>query len=71
MSWADVAADTDTDRHLVDARGDTLVVRTSRHATFASRLLPESTGRIEGVLSVFNDTFQLSVTDSEKFTASH
>lgn len=68
MGWADVAADTDTDRHLVDARGDTLVVRTSRHASFASRLLPEGVGRIEGVLGRFNDTFQLTVTDSEKFS---
>ncbi len=69
MSWADTADDveTDTDRHLVDARGDTLVVRTSRHATFASRLLPEGVGRIEGVLSRFNDKFQLTVCDSENF----
>ncbi len=66
MSWSE--ADADTDRQLVDAAGDTLVVRTSRHADFASRLLPEGIGRIEGVLSLFNDTFQLTVTDSEKFT---
>ncbi len=66
MSWSQ--ADADTDRHLVDAAGDTLVVRTSRHATFASRLLPSGTGRIEGVLSRFNDKYQLVVTDSEKFT---
>ena len=32
MGWADSAAETDTDRHLVSAAGDTLVVRTRRYA---------------------------------------
>jgi hypothetical protein len=58
-----------TDRHLVDAAGDTLVVRTSRHARFATWPLPAGTGRIEGVLGRFGDTYQLVVTDSEKFSA--
>jgi len=58
-----------TDRHLVDAAGDTLVVRTSRHATFADWILPEGEGRIEGVLGYFNGTYQLVVCDSEKFSS--
>jgi hypothetical protein len=57
-----------TDRHLVDAAGDTLAVRTSRHATFARWPLPEGRGRIEGVLGYFNGTYQLVVCDSEKFS---
>jgi hypothetical protein len=56
-----------TDRHLVDAAGDTLIVRTSSHARFAAWPLPEGVGRIEGVLGAFNGDYQLVVTDSEKF----
>jgi hypothetical protein len=59
-----------TNRHLVDAAGDTLVVRTSRHARFASWPLPSGTGRIEGVVGYFNGDYQLVVCDSEKFSAS-
>jgi hypothetical protein len=70
-SWADEAGTgtgSATDRHLVDAAGDTLVVRTSAHARFAAWPLPEGVGRIEGVLGIFNGNYQLVVTDSEKFS---
>ncbi|MDR1671626.1 MAG: DUF5689 domain-containing protein [Alistipes sp.] len=75
LGWAEADAAEDgseppaaTDRHLVNAAGDTLIVRTSRYARFATWLLPEVTGRIEGVLGIFNGDYQLVVTDSEKFT---
>lgn len=74
LSWAETGEAEDgtplppaTDRHLVDAAGDTLTVRTSRHARFASWLLPEGVGRIEGVLGLFNGKYQLVVCDSESF----
>lgn len=61
LLWCD--PDADTDRHIVDRRGDTLTVRTSRHAEYASRLLPHGNGFIEGILSYFNGEYQLKVAD--------
>ncbi len=75
-SWAETEPDGNgilpsaTNRHLVDAAGDTLIVRTSRHARFAAWPLPEGAGRIEGVLGYFNGDYQLVVCDSEKFAKS-
>lgn len=59
LSWSE--ADSDTDRHLVDRSGDTLLVRTSHNADFAAWTLPEGSGYIEGILSYFNGTCQLKV----------
>lgn len=59
FSWSE--ADSDTDRHLVDRSGDTLLVRTSHNANFAAWTLPEGSGYIEGILSYFNGTCQLKV----------
>lgn len=74
LSWADTEDGADgeapaaaTDRHLVDAAGDTLVVRTSRYARFATKTLPEGRGRIEGVMGYFNGEYRLVVCDAEKF----
>lgn len=52
---------TDTDRHLVDRHGDTLVVRTSRYANFADLKLPSGSGYIEGILECFNGKYQLRI----------
>jgi hypothetical protein len=43
-----------------------LVVRTSRYADFAHRILPSGSGYIEGVLGYFNGTYQLRVCDDQK-----
>lgn len=59
LSWSE--AETDTDRHLVDRSGDTLLVRTSRYADFADWILPSGSGYIEGILGYFNGTCQLKV----------
>lgn len=61
LTWAET--DADTDRHLVDRNGDTLVVRTSRYAEFAPRYLPEGSGYIEGVLGWFGGKYHLVVVD--------
>lgn len=66
MSWAETDAESDTDRHLVDAAGDTLVVRTSRHALFAGKSLPGGNGYIEGVLNYFNGKYQIVLCDDQK-----
>lgn len=54
----------DTDRTLMDAKGNTLIVRTSSHAEFAGYLLPEGNIYIEGVLSWFNGKYQLKVIEA-------
>ncbi len=56
-----------TNRHIADSRGNTLIVRTSRYARFASRLLPKGRGRIEGIVGYFNGDYQLVVCDAQKF----
>ncbi len=61
LGWSE--KDADTDRHIVDAAGDTLIVRTSRYARFAPDMLPQGSGKIEGVLGYFNGTYQLVVCD--------
>lgn len=73
LSWCD--PDADTDRHLVNPRGDTLVVRTSRQALYGDQLLPRGSGYIEGILGYFNRTYQLrvlthtrAVMEAERFT---
>ncbi|MDR2912489.1 MAG: DUF5689 domain-containing protein [Alistipes sp.] len=58
-----------TNRHLVDASGDTLIVRTSRYARFASWPLPRDVGRIEGVVGYFNGDYQLVVSGSQDFSS--
>ena len=58
-NWCDTMSD--TDRHLVDPAGDTLIVRTSAKADFANWPLPSGSGYIEGILSWFNRNYQLKV----------
>ena len=65
-AWCDRDADdasgfTDTDRYVVDRSGNLLAVRTSRRAGFASWPLPAGSGRIEGMLSVFDGHYRLRV----------
>lgn len=59
LAWCD--PERDTDRHLVDRDGHTLVVRTSARADFAAWSLPQGNGYIEGILERFNRSFQLRV----------
>jgi len=56
----------DTDRHIVNAAGDTLIVRTAARASFAAYRLPEGNGYIEGVLGYFNGKYQLAVTNDAR-----
>lgn len=64
--WCDEAPEEstgfkDTDRYVIDQRGNRLLVRTSRYAECASWSLPEGSGTIEGILSLFNGNYQLRV----------
>ncbi len=46
-------------RNLTDASGQTIIVRNSGYATFYNDLLPEGTGRVRGLLSYFNGSWQI------------
>jgi len=59
QTWADMVGQTSGNRNLVDAFGNTIVVRTSNFATFASDLVPGATGSVIGVFQTFGSTLQL------------
>lgn len=63
LTWCEPGVD--TDRHLVNAHGDTLTVRTARQADFADWMLPQGSGHIEGILGYFNGRYQLRVITSD------
>ena len=62
LAWCD--EDSDSNRHLVNPEGDTLLVRTSRYARFADDALPVGSGYVEGILVWFNNSYQLRVIDA-------
>lgn len=64
LAWCESGVD--TDRHLVNAHGDTLIVRIARHADFADRILPQGSGHIEGILGYFNGRYQLRVITADR-----
>ncbi len=61
MTWADVAFETSGNRDLLDAYGNTVIVRTSNFATFASQLIPGSIGDVIGVFQIYNNDKQLVI----------
>ncbi len=58
--WAPQSADA-TNRSIV---GTTMVVRTSKYAIFASELIPAGSGTVTGILSIFQNTYQLTIRDT-------
>jgi hypothetical protein len=60
-TWANSGAT--TNRTLVDADGNQILVRTSGFAKFASDTLPSGTGSMVAVLSVFGTDYQLYIRD--------
>lgn len=46
-------------RTLVDASGNSIIVRSSSYAAFAGKLTPEGSGTVVGILTYFNTTPQL------------
>lgn len=46
-------------RTLLDAAGNTIIVRNSGYASFYNQTLPEGTGTVRGLLSYFNGSWQL------------
>jgi hypothetical protein len=52
-----------TDRNIVDAADEKLIMRNSNYATFHATLIPEGTGTIYGVLGIYNSKNQLYIRD--------
>ncbi|MBB6461740.1 DUF6359 domain-containing protein [Flammeovirga kamogawensis] len=52
-----------TNRNVTTAEGNTVTVRTSNYATFANEVLPSKSGVIEGVLTAYNGTLQLTINE--------
>ncbi len=48
-----------TNRYIVDDKGYEIIVRTSSFADFANNPLPDGSGKIRGILTRFNDDYQL------------
>lgn len=52
-------SDATTNRNLIDANGNSILVRNSNYSSFRSQTLPAGTGDVMGILSYFNGTWQL------------
>ena len=50
-----------TNRTIKNASNNTIIVRTSNYANFASATLPSNSGSIKAILSKFNGTYQLYI----------
>ena len=55
--------DASTSRDIVMSDNSVIVLRTSNYAKFASQPLPNGTGDIVGILTVYNTTLQLTIRD--------
>ena len=54
-----------TSRNLKDASGNTIIVRNSNYATFRTELLPEGEGTVIGILSYYNNAWQILLRSAE------
>lgn len=52
-----------TNRTIKDQNGNTLILRTSNYANFASNIMPTGKGDIVGILSKYNNDWQLYIRD--------
>lgn len=52
-----------TNRNMLDASNNTLVLRTSNYANFADSIIPSGTGNVMGILSYFGSGYQFYIRD--------
>lgn len=50
-------------RTIVDSKGGTLAVRNSGYSNFSNSILPSGTGTVRGILSYYNEAWQLLIRD--------
>lgn len=53
-----------TNRNLLDAAGNALIVRTSQYASFCNEKIPAGSGTVTGILSIFGTDYQLTIRDT-------
>ena len=53
------------EEYIKDAKGNSIMVRTSSYANFANKTLPEGYGDVQGVLGRFNGNWQLAIREYE------
>ncbi len=54
-----------TDRKLLDQNGNSIILRTSKYANFASYKTPKGKGSVTAILSSYNGTYQLYINSYE------
>ncbi len=52
-----------TDRMIFDQSGSDLVVRSSKYSNFSSNKIPQGYGKLTGILSLYRETWQLTLRD--------
>ncbi|MBP3298725.1 MAG: choice-of-anchor J domain-containing protein [Muribaculaceae bacterium] len=57
-------SDATTNRNLLDANGNSILVRNSSYSSFRSEIMPAGTGDVMGILSYFNGKWQLLLRSS-------
>lgn len=70
-TWADAIGQRDENRTLVDAVGNTIIVRSSGFSTFAGEELPFNQGSIIGVVSQYDETVQITIRNPNEFIVSN
>ncbi|MDR0364420.1 MAG: DUF5689 domain-containing protein [Bacteroidales bacterium] len=60
-TWGDATTQANVNRNLENCGGESIIVRTSGHATFADKELPRGKGSLVAILGVYNTTMQLWV----------
>ncbi len=63
LTYADNVNLFSVNRNLVDCNGNSIIVRTSGYADFAGEVIPNGSGSLTGILSVFNGDYQLFIRD--------
>lgn len=70
-TWADAISQSDENRALIDAVGNTIIVRSSGFSTFAGDQLPFNQGSIIGVVSQYDETVQITIRNPNEFIVSN
>ncbi len=60
-TYGDVVLKEDKDTYVEDCNGNSIIVRTSGYADFASDIIPEGNGKLTAVLTKYNQTYQLKI----------
>lgn len=60
-SWANAVTQASVNHNLVDCNGNTVLVRTSGYANFASDTIPSGHGTFYGILGIYNTDIQLYI----------